>query len=308
MSSKASKLAPIDPCASGFVGVFDSGIGGLSVLQALRAEMPHERFIYWSDSAFAPYGERSDAFVIDRCHFITQQLMAKGKVKSVVVACNTATAVAIESLRRQFPQLPFVGVEPALKPAIGISKTGRVGVIGTHATLHSARFEKLLSKVRADAAPMACEFVIQACKGLALAIEEQTEKLHSDTQEVERLCAHYLQEMGSFGDAPGQIDTLVLGCTHYVFAQGILRQLLGPKVNIISTGSAVAKQAHRLSLDSTWNAVSKAVLNKLMLNEHQPTEPIELWTTGSLSALEHAADRWLNLPAHCCHRFAPSAH
>ena len=297
MNSKASKLPAVDSHTQQAIGVFDSGIGGLSVLQAMRAEMPHERFIYWSDSAFAPYGERSDEFVVDRSHFITEQLIAKGNVKTVVVACNSATAVAIESLRQRFPKLPFVGVEPALKPAMSASKTGRVGVIGTHATLQSLRFEKLLSRVQADAAPLGCEFVIQPCKGLALTIEKQTEKSQTDTQEVERLCVQYLQEMGSFGDAPGQIDTLVLGCTHYVFAEDFLRRIVGPKVNIISTGEAVAKQAHRLSV-SHQEAKSEAP---------PKGNAIQLWTTGSLNALEHAADRWLSLPSECCHWIAPSA-
>jgi len=291
-------LPATDPKTQQAIGVFDSGIGGLSVLQAMRAEMPHERFIYWSDNAFAPYGERSDAFVIERSHFITEQLIAKGHVKTVVVACNTATAVAIESLREQFPNLPFVGVEPALKPAIAMTQTGRVGVIGTHATLQSARFEKLLRKVQADAIPASCEFVVKPCKGLALAIEKQTEKPEADTHEVEKLCTQYLQEMGSFGDAPGQIDTLVLGCTHYVFAEDKLRQLLGPKVNILSTGSAVAKQAHRLSVsqaDASNNDTRK-----------DSAQNLQLWTTGSLSVLQHAADRWLSLPPQCCHWIAPS--
>lgn len=297
MSSKASKLPATDPQTQQAIGVFDSGIGGLSVLQAMRAEMPHERFIYWSDSAFAPYGERSDEFVTDRSHFITEQLIAKGNVKTVVVACNTATAVAIESLREQFPRLPFVGVEPALKPAMAVTQTGRVGVIGTHATLQSARFEKLLRKVQADAMPASCEFVIKPCKGLALAIENQTEKSPDDTHAIEKLCTQYLQEMGSFGDAPGQIDTLVLGCTHYVFVENIFRQRLGPKVNIISTGSAVAKQAHRLSV-SQDHTINKDTTDS--------AQNVQLWTTGSLSGLQHAADRWLSLPSQCCHWIAPS--
>ena len=104
------------------IGVFDSGIGGLSVLKALRAEMPQERFIYWADSGYVPYGERSDDFVIARGHDITEQLMAKGPLKAVVVACNTATAVAIESLRTHYSDLPFIGVEPALKPALAQTK------------------------------------------------------------------------------------------------------------------------------------------------------------------------------------------
>ena len=278
------------------IGVFDSGIGGLSVLQAMRAEMPHERFIYWSDSAFAPYGERSDAFVTDRSHFITEQLIAKGDVKTVVVACNSATAVAIESLRQQFPQLPFVGVEPALKPALSLSQTGRVGVIGTHATLQSARFEKLLHKVQADAAPKLCEFVIQPCKGLALAIEQQTEKSQADTQEVEKLCAQYLQKMGPFGDAPGQIDTLVLGCTHYIFVQAILQKLVGADVQLISTSEAVAKQTKRL--------ISLAPEAPRTQADSSKPEHIALWTTGALSSLQSAALRWLDLPPEYCHQAA----
>ena len=289
------------------IGVFDSGIGGLSVLRAMRAEMPHERFIYWSDSAFAPYGERSDEFVIERSHFITEQLIAKGNVKSVVVACNTATAVAIESLRQKFAQLPFVGVEPALKPSIQISKTGRVGVIGTRATLQSVRFEKLLRKVQTDAAPAPCEFIVQPCQGLALAIEKQTEKLQTDTVEVEHLCRQYLKAMGTFGNEPGQIDTLVLGCTHYVFVEDILQGLVGPHVSLISTGAAVARQAHRLSANAMTDGQIDLVPNSESALKDQTTNAIQLWTTGSLGALQHAADRWLNLPARNCHWIAPSA-
>ena len=113
MSSKASKLPATDPSTSGFIGVFDSGIGGLSVLQALRAEMPQARFVYWADSGFAPYGERSDAFVIDRCHFITQKLQALGHLKAMVVACNTATAAAIEVLREAHPTLHHAAHRPS---------------------------------------------------------------------------------------------------------------------------------------------------------------------------------------------------
>lgn len=148
----------------------------------------------------------------------------------------------------------------------------------------------------------ACEFVIQPCKGLALAIEKQTEKAQTDTQEVEQLCRQYLNEMGIFGDGPGQIDTLVLGCTHYVFVEEILRQMVGTKVNIISTGTAVARQAHRLS------AIPTPASGASEEHSHNAsTDTIQLWTTGSLSALEHAAERWLSLPPQCCHWIAPSA-
>jgi len=300
VNSKASKLPQTESFPQGVIGVFDSGIGGLSVLQALRAEMPQARFMYWADSGHAPYGERSDEFVIERSHFITEQLLAKGQVQCVVVACNTATAVAIESLRNTYPQLPFVGVEPALKPALGITQTGRVGVIGTHGTLQSARFEKLLKTVQADAAPKSCEFVIQACKGLALAIEHQTEKEINDTLEIEQLCAQYLHAMGPFGSTPGHIDSLVLGCTHYVFVQELLSQMVGPHVHIISTGEAVAKQTHRLVANNLTDVTLTAGMSA--------QDAVQLWTTGSVSALAHAADRWLNLPSACCHLFEAKAH
>jgi glutamate racemase len=295
VNSKASKLPATDLNATGVIGVFDSGIGGLSVLQALRAEMPQERFVYWADSGYAPYGERSDAFVIERCHFITQQLLANGPVKAIVVACNTATAVAIEALRAIYPQLPFIGVEPALKPAFAQTQTLRVGVMGTHGTLRSQRFEKLRQAVLAEGAPKTCEFVLQACKGLALAIEQQTEKAFNDTQALTALCANHVHSMGTFGKAAGQIDTLVLGCTHYVFVQDILRELVGPDVNIISTGDAVAKQAQRLMSESVRSAPAYATKGD-----------VQLWTTGSLQALQSAAKRWLDLPAGQCHQVTAS--
>lgn len=284
----------IDP--NGIIGVFDSGIGGLSVLKALRAEMPQEHFIYWADSGFAPYGERTDDFVIARSHKMMEQLLAKGSVKAVVVACNTATAVAIESLRAKYPHLPLIGVEPALKPALAQTQTGHVGVIGTQGTLNSSRFHKLLKSVQADALPKQGHFVLQACRGLALAIEKQTEKSVSDTAELEKLCTQYIQGMGLFGQAHGQMDTLVLGCTHYIFVQEILQQLVGPSVQLISTGEAVAKQTKRL--------ISPATEAQFTQTHSSKPEPIELWTTGALSSLQSAALRWLNLSPEYCHQAA----
>jgi len=280
----------------GAIGVFDSGIGGLSVLKALRAEMPQERFIYWADSGYAPYGERSDDFVIARSHDITEKLLAKGPMKAVVVACNTATAVAIESLRTHYPHLPFIGVEPALKPALAQTQTGYVGVMGTQGTLNSTRFYNLLKTVQTDALPKKGQFVLQACKGLALAIEKQTEKSLHDTTEVAQLCAKYVQSMGSFGHATAQIDTLVLGCTHYIFVQEILQNLVGPDVQLISTGEAVAKQTKRLITPATEVPAAPS--------HSRESEKIELWTTGALSSLQSAALRWLDLPPECCHQVA----
>lgn len=279
------------------IGVFDSGIGGLSVLQALQAELPHERFVYVADSAHAPYGERGDAFVAERTHAIADYLVEQHQIKALVVACNTATAAAIGEARLRWPLMPLVGIEPALKPALAHSLTGRIGVIGTHGTLGSAKFAQLLASVQAEH-PDRAEFVIQPCKGLAQAIEQSTaQALATDSRqtEVHRLCALYTGAMGRFGTAPGQMDTLVLGCTHYVFAADALRQMLGPEVTLLATGEPVARQTRRLLeashlLASAPQGASETVGMARSL----------LLTSGAVTALQAAALRWLQLPASAC--------
>ena len=272
------------------IGVFDSGIGGLSVLQALRAELPHERFVYLADSANAPYGERSAAFVAARSHAIAQYLVAQHHIKALVVACNTATAAAIHEIRARDPGLLLVGVEPALKPAALASKTGRIGVIGTRGTLTSAKFGKLLASLDGRA-----QFIVQPCDGLAHAIERSTASALEGSAyatETRALCARYTGAMGRFGINPGEIDTLVLGCTHYVFAQNELRDLLGPHIQLIATGEPVARQTRRL----LQAAGALAPENALTAPPHLP----QLMTTGPLAPLQTAAARWLQLPQECC--------
>ena len=277
------------------IGVFDSGVGGLSVLQALRAELPHERFVYLADSANAPYGDaRGDAFVAARSHAITDFLCAQHHIKALVVACNTATAAAIHEVRARYPTLPMVGVEPALKPAVALSQTGHIGVMGTRSTLGSAKFAKLLASLHGQA-----EFTVQPCDGLARAIECSTEQVATNdptATETSALCTRYIGAMGRFGTQPGEIDTLVLGCTHYVFVQHELRALLGPQVRILSTGEPVARQTRRL-LQAT-DALAPDDTDDF---KHQ--SPL-LLTTGPLNALQTAAARWLQLPARCCHSVA----
>ncbi len=257
------------------IGVFDSGVGGLSVLQALRAELPHERFVYLADSAQAPYGERGDAFVTDRSQAIAAHLLERHQIKTLVVACNTATAAAVQALRSTHPQLPIVGVEPALKPAVALTRSGRVGVMATRGTLNSARFAQLLA-----AMPKRVAFALQACDGLAHAIERCTVEPVADAQ-VHALCQRYIQAMGN-------IDTLVLGCTHYVFAQNTLRALLGPEVALLDTGEPVARQTRRL-LETAGQVATEG-------------GAVRLFTTGDLPALQAAAARWLQLPPQACAR------
>lgn len=281
------------PLAERPIGVFDSGIGGLSVLRALRAELPHERFVYLADSGHAPYGERDARFVAQRTHAITAYLRAQHHIKALVVACNTATAAAIHEVRSSHPDLPLVGVEPALKPAVQQSQTKRIGVIGTRGTLGSEKFRALHASLAGQV-----EFILQACDGLAHAIERSTEQaLHgsAETPEVRALCARYISAMGQFGNEAGQIDTLVLGCTHYVFALPTLRALVGPQVQIIDTGDPVARQTRRLLAQAATLAL-----------ESLPGDAgaVQLLTTGALAALQAAAQRWLQLPAQQCERIA----
>ena len=256
------------------IGVFDSGIGGLSVLQALRADMPHEHFIYIADSGHAPYGERDTAHVLVRSRAIVQYLVSQN-VKALVMACNTATAAAIHLLRTEYPALALIGVEPALKPAVALSRTGRIGVFATRSTLASAKFQALLALQAGKAA-----FIVQPCDGLAHAIEHSAETL--DTTKIIALCACYISATGLFGTQKGKIDTLVLGCTHYPLASEQLRGLLGPDVQLVDNGEAVARQTRRL-LPIAFTAPD------------QPQGQVSLFTTGESLVLQAAARRWLKL-------------
>lgn len=248
------------------VGVFDSGIGGLSILRALRDELPHQSFVYVADSGHAPYGERAPDHVIKRSQAITRHLIQQHAIQALVVACNTATAAAIGLLRTQYPELPIVGVEPALKPAAQSSRTRRIGVMATRGTLQSAKFQTLLASLQGQA-----EFVLQACDGLADAIERQ------DASRTDELCRLYTRAMGHYGSAAGEIDTIVLGCTHYPFAADTLRGLLGDAVQLIDSGAPVARQTRRV-LPSPMESGAPV---------------LELGTTGPVEQLRAAVERWL---------------
>ena len=253
------------------IGVFDSGVGGLSVLRALRAELPQEDFVYFSDAGHAPYGEKGEDFVSGRSLAIAVDLLEQHRIKGLVVACNTATAAAVHLLRAQHTQLPVVGVEPALKPAAALTKTGKVAVLATRGTLASAKFQALQDSLRGEA-----EFVRVPCDGLAAAIEAD------DQDQVRALCRRYTLEVCCFGTGPGEIDTLVLGCTHYPFAAETFRELLGPDIRLVETGEPVARQTRRL-------LEAQGLLNPAGGGK------VRWQTTGSEDALRAAAARWLDL-------------
>ncbi|WP_341905348.1 glutamate racemase [Polaromonas sp. YR568] len=265
------------------IGVFDSGVGGLSVLRALRARLPAEDFIYIADSGHAPYGERDDDFLRRRSATIAAHLAAQN-ISALVVACNTATAAAIDELRQHHPQLPIVGVEPALKPAVLATRTHRVGVMATRSTLASSRFRALQ-----DAVGEQVTFVLQPCDGLADSIEQEAMSGHATAART--LCAEYIQAMGRFGDAPGAIDTLVLGCTHYPFAIGHLSDLLPPSVQILDNGDAIARQTERLLSQREAKHLVQGATNF----SSPPRGEVQLITTGDPQRLQAAAARWLGL-------------
>lgn len=268
-----------DTAAMRPIGVFDSGVGGLSVLRALQAELPQEHFVYVADNGHAPYGERDDAHVLRRSHAIADYLMTRHGIKALVVACNTATAAAIHTLRAAYTDLPIIGIEPALKPASAGSKTGLVGVMATRATLNSEKFARLLDGLQGST-----RFRLQPCDGLADAIER------SDTERVTALCNAYTQAMGRFGNAYGDMDTLVLGCTHYPFVADTLQTLVGTQTAMLEGGAPVARQTRRL-LEKSAIALAAAGPTGETLKVNTPI----FYSTGKLSLLDSAIRRWLGL-------------
>ena len=218
------------PC----IGVFDSGLGGLTVLAALRRRLPHARLLYAADSAFAPYGERDAAYVQERSRVLTRFLLAQG-AQLIVVACNTATALAIAELRAEWPGLAFVGIEPAIKPALAAraEADGPVGVLATSATLASERFRALLAQHGAGA-----RVVLQACPGLVEAIETLGPQAPRTLGLLHGFCQP-LREAGC--------TRVVLGCTHYPLLTDAIRAELGEGVRLLDPADAVAAQAGRLA-------------------------------------------------------------
>ena len=281
--------------------------------------MPHEQFVYFADSAHNPYGSKGDAFVISRSLAITQQLINDYHIKALVVACNTATAAAIAVLRAQHPSLPIIGVEPALKPAVAISRTKRIAVLATQGTLHSAKFLALKASLASQA-----EFVCTPWHGLAELIERSIDV--DNTTDLIAATAKFTWVTGLFGTQNRAIDTVVLGCTHYPLIRPIFEATLrsagcyvsngvdsgsgpSPGVQIVDNGQAVAKQlakqlANRLANQSA-NQLPKQLVKQLAKQPVQPgnvaapgqplpdrPQPI-LLTSGALQHLHSAAARWL---------------
>ncbi|MDP2245595.1 glutamate racemase [Pseudomonas sp.] len=209
------------------IGVFDSGVGGLSVLGEIRALLPNESLLYVADSGHVPYGEKSPEFIRERCRYLAAFLLEQG-AKALVLACNTATAAGVAELRELYPQLPIVGMEPAVKPAAAATRSGVVGVLATTGTLKSAKFAALLDRFASDV-----RVITQPCPGLV----ERIEAGELDSAQTRDMLRDWVQPLLAEG-----CDTLILGCTHYPFIKPLLRQLLPESVSLIDTGAAVARQ------------------------------------------------------------------
>ena len=207
------------------IGVFDSGLGGLSVLHHLKAQLPAENLIYVGDSAHVPYGSKSTDFICERSFVISDFLVREG-CKALVIACNTATAAAAGALRARYT-LPIIGMEPAVKPAVQHSHNKIIGVLATEGTLKSAQFAALLDRFGQDV-----HVVTQPCPGLP----ELVEAGELNTPATRQLLQHYMQPLKQAG-----VDTIVLGCTHYPFLAPLIQDMAGAEVVLIDTGTAVAR-------------------------------------------------------------------
>ena len=239
------------------IGVFDSGVGGLSVLREIRQLLPNETLLYVADSGHVPYGEKSPEYIRERCVLITEHLLAQG-AKALVLACNTATAAAAAELRERYADLPIIGMEPAVKPAAAATRSGVVGVLATTGTLKSAKFAALLDRFAADV-----RVITQPCPGLV----EQIEAGELNSPRTRALLQGWVEPLLAEG-----CDTLILGCTHYPFLRPLLVELVPPSVTLIDTGAAVARQLQRLLTQHDMLATA-------------PARATRYWSSGNTAQL-----------------------
>jgi glutamate racemase len=272
---------PVDPDTP--VGIFDSGVGGISVLRAIREQMPQERVIYFGDQGHIPYGPRPMQQIRDFSEAITKFLLEKD-AKIIVVACNTASAAALKYLREKFPDVQFVGMEPAVKPAAEHTQTGRVGVLATPATFQGALYASVVERFANGV-----ELYQDTCPGLV----QQIEQGYLDGAATRRILEEAL-----FPLLKKNIDTVVLGCTHYPFVIPLIQEIVGEGVRVIDPAPAVAKQTMRLleAEEKRNHAVSKGAIR---FYTSGPTEslksmlPILLGESGEVQKVEWISDHEL---------------
>ena len=221
MTTSSHSLQPI--------GIFDSGIGGLPIAQQVHKLMPSEHLIYVADTAFAPYGEKSEEQILERAIQVVEFLLSKN-VKVIVVACNTATLVAIKTLRARY-DIPFIGVEPGVKPAAIHTQSGVIGVLATEKTLSSHAFDALAKRVAGDV-----QMEIQPSPKLVHLVEN----LLLDFEKSQAIVREYVNPLVAKG-----ADTIILGCTHFAHLAPVIEKVAGSEISVISTELAVAKEVQR---------------------------------------------------------------
>ena len=238
------------------LGIFDSGFGGLSVAKSIHNLLPNEELSYVADSAFTPYGDMEESDIVKRAILISDFLINKKKSKVIVIACNTATAYAVNTLRDRF-NVPIIGMEPAVKPALNVTLNNKVGVLATSGTSKSAKFSALLEKYSGDV-----KFFVQPCPGLVNAIEKGS----FDDAELFELMEKYLANFKKNG-----VDTIVLGCTHFVYIKHLVKKIMGANIRIVDTGDAVARQLKIKLEEFNLRANSSEACEKmrLILTKHK---------------------------------------
>ncbi|MBI5840279.1 MAG: glutamate racemase [Chloroflexi bacterium] len=241
------------------IGVFDSGVGGLSVLRAMREQQPAEDVIYFGDQGHVPYGPRPMEQIQSFSEGITDFLLDKS-AKLIVVACNTASAAALKYLRERFPDVPFVGMEPAVKPAAETTQTGRVGVLATPATFQGALYASVVERFGNGV-----ELFQHTCPGLVGQIEKGELSAPATREILEGALQPMLEK---------NIDTVVLGCTHYPFVIPLIQEIVGEKVRVIDPAPAVARQARRI-LDARG-----------LVNESNRRGRVEFYTSGDAAEMQ----------------------
>lgn len=253
------------------IGFFDSGWGGLSIMKTARQILPSEDFIYVADCANAPYGDRTHEFIVDRARKIARFLFESQEIKALVIACNTATAEAIDTLRKELPQAPIVGVEPAIKPAVALSKKHCIGMISTTRTASSDRYRQLLKRYGQNS-----HILSTGCPGLMDCVEAG----EFNTATTRELLHRYLDPMLEAG-----IDTLVLGCTHYPFLSDTIASIVGPEVTLYEPSLAVSRRLQTLLKDAQAlreNHTGKECFYVSGLNEQRKSVACRLWGNATL--------------------------
>ncbi len=242
----------------GVIGIFDSGIGGISILGRIREHLPNQPVVYLADQGNAPYGPQTLDQVRLHARNAARTLLGRG-VDVIVIACNTASAAALYELRDEFVEVPFVGMEPAVKPAVAGSRARKIGVLATEATFQGELYANVVDRHAAGV-----EVIAQACPGLA----DLVERGELDGPRAIELVSSFVKPLVDAG-----VDTLVLGCTHYAFVADLISTIAGPGVEIIDPADAIAKQVGR-------------VLGDRDLLGTKPTNDITYITTGDTAAFD----------------------